>query len=263
MSERRATDISRTPEERELEKKRSELATLEGELAQCELELTTLQSELYAFEARYLRVVGTHYAELDELEAQIAEAQARLSPKDDELQEQASQTRTQAQESARTVGDRPESGQPDKFQPSEHLKKVYRDLAKRIHPDLTTDEQERARRQRLMAEANGAYAAGDEARLQAILHEWETSPEAIKGDGLGVELVRVIRKIAQVEERLRVIAAEMAAWKASDLHQLKVNVEVAEDEGRNLLVEMAHGVEEQIVAARNRLAKITGKRTDI
>ena len=74
MSERRATDISRTPEERELEKKRSELATLEGELAQRELELTTLQSELYAFEARYLRVVGSHYAELDELEAQIAAA---------------------------------------------------------------------------------------------------------------------------------------------------------------------------------------------
>ena len=49
MSERRATDISRTPEERELDKKRSELATLEGELAQRELELTTLQSELHAF----------------------------------------------------------------------------------------------------------------------------------------------------------------------------------------------------------------------
>lgn len=192
MSERRATDISRTPEEQELEKKRSELATLEGELAQRELELTTLESKLYAFEARYLRVVGIHYAELDELEAQIAEAQARLSPKDDELQGQASQ-----------------------------------------------------------------------ARLQAILHEWETSPEAIKGDGIGVALVRVIRKIAQVEERLRVIVAEMAAWRASDLHQLQVKVEVAEDAGRNLLVEMAHGVEEQIVAARNRLAKITGKRTDI
>ena len=107
MSERGATSASRTPEERELEKKRSELAILEEELAQRELELTTLQSELRAFEARYLRIVGIHYAELDELEAQIAETQARLSPKDDELQEQASQARTQAQESARTVGDRP------------------------------------------------------------------------------------------------------------------------------------------------------------
>ena len=141
--------VSRTPEEQELEKKRAELATLEVELAQRELELTTLQSELRAFEAQYLRVVGVRYVKLDELEAQIAEAQVRLSPQDDKLQEQASQARTQAQESARTIGDRPEPGQPDKFQPSEHLKRLYRDLAKRIHPDLTTDEQERARRQRL------------------------------------------------------------------------------------------------------------------
>ena len=150
MSERGTTGISGTPEERELAKKRFELTTLEEELAQRELALPTLQSELRAFEIRYLRIVGIHYAELDELEAQIVEAQARLSPQDTRLQEHASQARTQAQESAQTVGDRPELGQPDTFQPSERLKKIYRDLAKRIHPDLTTDDHERARRQRLM-----------------------------------------------------------------------------------------------------------------
>jgi len=42
------------------------------------LELTTFQGELRAFEARYLCIIGVRYAELDELEAQIAEAQARL-----------------------------------------------------------------------------------------------------------------------------------------------------------------------------------------
>ena len=42
------------------------------------MELTTFQGELRAFEARYLCIIGVRYAELDELEAQIAEAQARL-----------------------------------------------------------------------------------------------------------------------------------------------------------------------------------------
>jgi hypothetical protein len=71
-----------TPEERELAKKRAQLATLEAELAQRELDLSTLQNELRAFEARYLRIVGVLYAELDELAARIAEAQARQRPSD-------------------------------------------------------------------------------------------------------------------------------------------------------------------------------------
>jgi hypothetical protein len=47
-----------------------------------------------------------------------------------------------------------------------------------------------------MAEANRAYEEGDEERLRVILQEWEGSPESVKGDGPGAELVRVIRKIA-------------------------------------------------------------------
>jgi hypothetical protein len=83
------TGITRkqTPEEKELNKKVSELAALESELAQRELDLATLQAELRAFENRYLRIVGVRYTELDEIEAQIAETQARLNPKDGKVKE--------------------------------------------------------------------------------------------------------------------------------------------------------------------------------
>ena len=77
-----STDLTRkqTPEEPELESKRVRLAALEAELVQRELDLTTLKAELTTIEARYLYEVGTLYAELDEIEAQIAEALARLNP---------------------------------------------------------------------------------------------------------------------------------------------------------------------------------------
>ncbi|MCJ7555432.1 MAG: hypothetical protein MUP90_00775, partial [Gammaproteobacteria bacterium] len=52
-----------------------------------------------------------------------------------------------------------------RFKPSERLRTLYRELAKLVHPDLTTDEGDRARRTPLMVEVNAAYQAGDEARL--------------------------------------------------------------------------------------------------
>jgi len=58
-----------------------------------------------------------------------------------------------------------EGGKREPFTPSENLKKLYREVAKRVHPDLATEESERQRRHELMAEANRAYAEGDEARL--------------------------------------------------------------------------------------------------
>jgi len=106
-----------------------------------------------------------------------------------------------------------------------------------------------------MTEANRAYEQGDEARLEAILRDWETSPESVKGEGPGAELVRVIRKIAQVEDRLKAIDAEMARLEETDLYQLKTQVDQAEEEGRDLLAEMAAGVDQQVAAARVRFRR--------
>ncbi len=248
-----------TPEERELSRKQADLATLETELAQRELDLATLHGELRALEARYLRIVGTRYAALDELEAEIAETQARQRYKDPGAQERATRARAQAQESAQATGATFEPAQATEFKPSDELKKLYREVAKRLHPDLATEDEERARRTELMAEANRAYEEGDEARLRAILHEWESSPESVKGEGPGADLVRIIRKIAQAEERLKVIDSEMTELRASDLYRLKVKADEAQAEGRDLLAEMAAQVDQEIAVAEKRLAELTRK----
>jgi DnaJ-domain-containing protein 1 len=217
-----------TPEEQELEKKQCEVSVLETQLAERELELATVQAELHAFEGEYLRVVGSRYTELDRIEAQIAEYMAYL-------------------ESSRD------------FKPSESLKKLYREVAKRIHPDLATDEEERQRRQNLMAEANQAYEDGDEERLRAILHGWESSPESVKGEGAAAELIRTIRKIAQSQERLKTIQEEIEALEQTDLYQLKTKVITAQQAGRDLLAEMAFQLDEQIAAAKQQLEELKTK----
>lgn len=71
---RMASNITRTqtPEDRELAAKNADLAALEIQLAQRELDVATLRVELHGFEQRYLRTVGVKFAEIDDLEAQIA-----------------------------------------------------------------------------------------------------------------------------------------------------------------------------------------------
>jgi DnaJ-domain-containing protein 1 len=145
------------------------------------------------------------------------------------------------------------------FKPSESLKKLYREVAKRIHPDLATDEEERQRRQNLMAEANQAYEDGDDERLRAILHGWESSPESVKGEGAAAELIRTIRKIAQSQERLKTIQEEIEDLEQTELYQLKTKVITAQQAGQDLLAEMTFQLDEQIVAAKQQLEELKTK----
>lgn len=249
-----ATEIikNQTPEERELEKKQAELAVLEAELIQRELDLATLRAELADFERGYLQIVGVLYAELDEIEAQIAEAKARRMRSDSKAQEQATRARAQAQESAQTA----KAVAEPRAKPTENLKKLFREVAKCIHPDLATNDTNRERREKLMAEVNLAYENGDEARLRSILADWESSPDTVEGEGVGAELIRVIRKIAQIQKRLANINTEIQQLNTSDLCQLKAKADEAEKHGRDLLKEMASQVDQQIVGAQARLATV-------
>lgn len=243
------------PEERELRKKLAELGKLEEKLAERELDLATFKAELNAFENLYIRIVGLKYSELDEIQAQIAEAKMRIMPSDRRTQEEAVRARARAEASSDATASEI-ARKVEEFKPSENLKNLYREVAKRIHPDLAENEIELLRRQQLMAEANSAYEEGDETRLRAILTEWENSPEAVKGDSPGSKLVRVIRKIAQAEARLSAIDSETAELKDSDLYQLKIRAEDAETGGRDLLVEMASNLEKKINSAKKELQKI-------
>ncbi len=248
-----------TPEERELNKKRLELAALEELLAERELELATLQFELRAFEAHYVCTVGTRYAELDEIEAQCAEAQASLDPDDQLAKQKAKQLRNQAQDTSCIVKASEQLDDQFCFKPSEKLKKLFYQVAKLIHPDYATDEQERVRRHKIMAEANRAYKEANEPMLEKILKEWPISPESFKGQGIGADLIRAIRRIAIVEDRLQLIEVEHTLLIASDLYQMKAKVEDAETKGRNLLGELIAQIDRQIAEARSQLASIQRK----
>src|SRR5262249_24969705 len=99
---------------------------------------------------------------------------------------------------------------------------------------------------------------GDEERLRAILREWHASPENVQGEGPGAELVRVIRKIAQVEKRLESIAVELNQRRQGELFKLKEQIEEAQENGRDLLKELEERLDGEIAAAREELKQANG-----
>lgn len=237
------------PEEEELARKREELALLRAELADRELFLTNVRAELAAFEGRYLRQVGTLYAELDEWNAKIAEQLAKEEGTE-ESRSASAQARTQADESAAAVHG--EAAKAQGFIPSAELKTLYREVAKRVHPDLATDEEDRQRRDLLMAEANAAYQRGDAESLRRILEEYESSPESVRGAGIGADLVRVLRQLKQVRDRIAAINLEVANLAEAEIAKLKAKADIAAAAGRDLLAEMAASVQGRVNVAKQR-----------
>jgi hypothetical protein len=215
-----------------------------------------LEAELHVFEFHYLAQVGKRYAELDEIEASIAEIEAQRDPENAELLERAEAARARAQESADALDASHSLPERRAGPPSESLKQLFRKVARVIHPDLAEGEEARARRQELMAAANRAYLTGDEARLAAVLNDWEEGPESVEGHSPAAELLRAVRQIARVEERIANVDRDVAFLEESDLHRLRLKVEAAEAAGRDMLAGMAAAIEPQIAQARVRLAAL-------
>jgi len=242
-----------TPEQTELRKKRGVLERLRNRLAVSEEEMTELNAELEQFEAQYTMEVGRLYAELDEIEAEIAEEELKLHPEDEEIRKKAEEARKRAEESADALDEENWQACSHKWRPTAEAKKAYHELAKIIHPDLAIDKEEQERRHGLMAELNTAYSDGDQNLLNKLVEEYRDSPELVKGDSIGDELVRVIRQIHQVKRRLFELREERLKAELSELFTLREKVRNEQLEGRNLFRQMAERTRTHIKKASRRL----------
>src|ERR1019366_2008834 len=172
----------------------------------------------------------------------------------------------QAQESARAVGDEnlgsaspDDAASPSKPKRTESVTNMFRQAVFALHPDRSLDPDDQKIRHRLMAEINEAYARGDEEKIRSILRDWHASAENVQGDGPGAELVRIIRKIAQVEKRLNNIAAEIDQRREGELFKLKQSVEEAQANGRDLLKDLGEQLDAQIAEAKEELKRTMSK----
>ena len=239
-----------SPQAEELQARRRELADLRRKLADKELELSTEKAQLHLFERRYQNVVGPMYAELDQVKAQVLGLASKVFPNAENFREEAESASEQARDFQE---EKPETEKPKDFNPPENLKKLFRRVAKKIHPDLASSSKERERRHELMAKLNQAYDGLDEEAIRCILMDWEAEEPAHEKLELGEQLVRVVNQLAQVRKRLHEISDELEDLTLTEMFQLKNNIESAELEGRDLLQEIADDIEEKIRETKSRI----------
>jgi hypothetical protein len=230
-----------------LEPSRARLATLELQLAERERVFADTRRALQELQSQYLNAVGGYYAQLVEIEVEAVDLEVRLGLRqavEDDPSEPGSDPPASAE------------GCSNRTAPSQDLKKIFRNLARTIHPDLALDEPARWRRHSLMAEANRAYAERDEDRLRLILHAWERSPESVLGDDPEAGEERLCRRVAAIEDRLLELDREFADLETSAIAQLKRKIDDARAKGWDLLAEMIREVKREVGRAKAKLASL-------
>lgn len=246
----------KTPEEIELGKKRTELAHFQMLLTAQEQSFSALRQEIRIFEHTYEEILGVRITALEDLEWQLKGLMGS-----DEIAETSgssahADTFTCFHHQTDLLDD--DDAAPVHTSALKSMKSLYREVAKAIHPDLASDDEQRMRRQELMAMANQAYEEGDRSVLEDILCDWELGPELVSEMDVALELVRVIRQIARVQQNIHAAGQKTEELKATDIYAFKIRVDEAMADGIDLMAELAATVDLNIFKAKRRLAALMG-----
>ena len=240
----------------------ADVAERQERVAQLQFEISDTQADLERFERQYEAEVGSLQLRLISLEAEVEQARLRAAYRAQwgkradspdfhvDVVEQFRQTWARREKPSE-----PPPPVPVSAEIRTELKQLFRSLAKRFHPDLVTDPEEKRRRDKVMAQVNDAYAAQNLAAMKKLAQKPDR-PEApatkrreqIVVD-LQAEIVRLDRVILALERQLQELIN-------SHTVRLMLEVSIAEREGGNLLAEMAAGIRTEIATLEAELEAI-------
>jgi hypothetical protein len=203
------------------------------------------------FEKRYKPAVADRHHELEELRETIRRAWGEIRKARSGDLVDASQAEP------------PAEAPQQPFRPKRELQRLFRELARRIHPDLADDYDERRRRHEFMAEATRAYRLQDAVRLQWLLEHWEASPAAAPGLDADSRLARANQRIAWLRYRITELHQSIAALHASPLADLLRQAQQARRHGRNMIAELRNQVVQELDQARQDLQRVEAALADL
>ncbi|MFD5080624.1 hypothetical protein [Streptomyces sp. NPDC058371] len=243
----------------------------EQALIEYEIAVETFRVEVENFSRLHHQKLGPMYARLDELEAQIAEAQAeRTGDPEDVRKAHEARARVMPMPGVEELfhgwmdseGLYPEAAAmltdqavrpPQRVRPSAEARKLYRELARKAHPDLAQDEDERERRDEFITRVNAAYARGDAELLRELAEEWAAGPAPEEWKpSRSEELYARLEWLSQRKEMLTFIAGEL------EESAIGAMLKLAPDDPDQLLDEIAEQLLTQVGERETQLAALIG-----
>jgi hypothetical protein len=227
-----------------------------------EAELAEQKSDLASFERIFDRRVGQLSKKLASLEDQIKEYNHKLQLRQNMATFGSNHIPVEEQYKRRWKVPKGANGSSlnnkIKAKDDKELKRLFRKLARRFHPDLARDAVERTYRTEKMSALNDAYAARSLVEMSALASEPERKFEPYLQFGqteshmmaiLQLELENIQRRMIQIQN-------EMENHHNHDTVELSLKVKLARLSGRDLLGEMAFELQHKILEAADKRDKL-------
>ena len=249
-----------------------EVQALQDQLARLEQERADLRLELGEFEALYTQRVGALEDELTAARLHIEEYRLRIeliqlrgrtlapSQLEAEVEYRLRAERHQSAEmhsrveQARSVKPAPAVDAAAQLD----LKQLYRELAKRTHPDLALDDADRRERGQSMVIVNEAYARRDADVLRGLLRRLEAGHASLQ-ESPEQRAARLRNEYARLREVLMRVKIDLAEMNQGPVMKLKIEHALAQARGRDVLRERAAELSMQLAVAQAELQQLIAK----
>lgn len=229
------------------------LKQAQEEHARAEAELESQIADIRRLERRIQLRVGRLIERLARIEDEIEGYQSELLRYRSPDREALESGYLPVEEQYRRVWEVPRSdpaAEPEQVSSMDkkQFKRLYRQLARRFHPDLARDDGERDIRTERMAALNEAYESGSLIELVALANEPaedRTGPADITGTA--TDMVKVLEKeLNRLRRQMLLLQNEIENLHNLPLVQLSLEIKMAQRNGRDLLAEIATDLKRQI-----------------
>jgi len=225
----------------------------QADLIEAEAQLADRLAEVNAFEFEFEARVGHWLDKLEALEAEVKRYNDRIQMARNK--QVFGFAYVPAAEQYRRAWQAPPASAPtpppQPLSPAgeAQIKRLYRQLARRFHPDLALDEADRVLRTEKMAAINDAYAARSLAELETLAREPDTLIQTgrIRPGQTDAQLVQSLQdELARCQRRQREIEGELRGLDQRPSVQLSLEVKLARRRGHDFLGEMAADLEREV-----------------